>query len=139
MVSLYSLLPASARLMLGPAGKPGAQANSPPGETRDNGAEQTKEVPADAIAKGDVIRVIPGDRLPVDGTVVSGRTTVDESALTGEPMPVTKEAGDAVSAGTVNVDGARLLLLCTPLCTPQVLSCLSSTLRSTKRTLCRTV
>jgi magnesium-transporting ATPase (P-type) len=87
MVSLYSLLPASARLVIDDT--------------------TTRDVPADAITKGDVIRVLPGDRLPVDGTVVGGRTTVDESALTGEPLPVTKKVGDAVAAGTVNVDGAR--------------------------------
>lgn len=91
MVSLYSLLPSSARLLIGRG-------------------TATRDVPADAITAGDVIRVLPGDRLPVDGTVVDGRTTVDESALTGEPMPVTKSSGDAVTAGTVNVDGAVHLL-----------------------------
>jgi P-type E1-E2 ATPase len=87
MASLYSLLPSSARLLVG------------------SGSE-TRDVPANAVTAGDVIRVLPGDRLPVDGTVLDGRTTIDESALTGEPMPVTKCSGDAVTAGTVNVDGA---------------------------------
>lgn len=45
------------------------------------------------------------DRIPVDGTVESGRTTVDESSLTGEPLPVLKQAGDDVTAGTVNYNG----------------------------------
>ncbi len=52
-----------------------------------------REVPADAVPPGALLAVLPGDRLPVDGEVVSGRATVDESALTGEPLPVTKAAG----------------------------------------------
>jgi Cu2+-exporting ATPase len=51
------------------------------------------EVPADAVGPGDVLLVLPGDRVPVDGTVVSGRSTVDESALTGEPLPLVKQQG----------------------------------------------
>ncbi len=49
---------------------------------------------------------VAGDRVPVDGVVVSGRSSVDESALTGEPLPATKAVGDRVTAGTVNCDGA---------------------------------
>lgn len=45
------------------------------------------------MAAGDLLTVLPGDRLPVDGVVVGGRSTVDESALTGEPLPVTKAQG----------------------------------------------
>lgn len=52
-----------------------------------------REVPSEAISAGDLLAVLPGDRLPVDGTVASGRSTVDESALTGEPLPVTKLLG----------------------------------------------
>lgn len=65
----------------------------------------TLQVPADAVAHGDIIQILPGDRVPVDGTVVTGRTTVNEAALTGEPLPVTKEEGSAVTAGTLNLDG----------------------------------
>jgi P-type E1-E2 ATPase len=50
-----------------------------------------REVPAEAISAGDLLAVLPGDRVPVDGVVVEGRSTVDESALTGEPMPATKK------------------------------------------------
>lgn len=95
MVALYDLLPGRARLVLEASG-------------------ELRDVPADAVGKGDLIRVLPGDRLPVDGKVVSGRTTVDESALTGEPMPVTKAEGAEVTAGTVNVDGAMSALLRSP-------------------------
>jgi cation transport ATPase len=57
---------------------------------------QWVEVPADAVGPGDVLLVLPGDRVPVDGTVLSGRSTVDESALTGEPLPLVKKEGEAV-------------------------------------------
>ncbi len=50
-------------------------------------------MPADAVSPGDLLTVLPGDRVPVDGVVVRGRSSVDESALTGEPLPVTKEEG----------------------------------------------
>ena len=63
------------------------------------------EVAADALQVGDVIRVRPGESLPVDGVVVDGTSSVDESALTGESLPVAKRAGDAVSAATVNRTG----------------------------------
>jgi Cu2+-exporting ATPase len=58
-----------------------------------NGSVNWVEVPADAVGLGDVLLVLPGDRVPVDGTVVSGRSTVDESALTGEPLPLIKQEG----------------------------------------------
>ena len=50
-------------------------------------------------------QVLPGDRVAVDGVVVCGRSSVEEAAFTGEPLPVTKVAGDTVSAGTINCDG----------------------------------
>ncbi|WP_293815795.1 cation-translocating P-type ATPase [uncultured Parolsenella sp.] len=68
-----------------------------------DGAE--REVAADALQPGDVIRVRPGESLPVDGVVVDGASAVDESALTGESIPVEKRAGDAVSAATINRTG----------------------------------
>jgi Cu+-exporting ATPase len=64
------------------------------------------DVPAETVSPGDLLVVLPGDRIPVDGTVVGGRSTVDESALTGEPLPVTKAAGCHVTAGTLNCNGA---------------------------------
>lgn len=63
------------------------------------------EVPTDDIRIGDSILVLPGETIPVDGRVVSGRSVVDESMLTGESLPVFKEKGLTVSAGTINWDG----------------------------------
>ncbi|MYZ49208.1 heavy metal translocating P-type ATPase [Propylenella binzhouense] len=65
-----------------------------------------EEVPLESVAKGDVLRVRPGDRVPIDGTVLSGRSAVDESMLTGEPVPVEKTAGDRVTGGTLNGTGS---------------------------------
>ena len=64
-----------------------------------------REVAAEALQPSDVIRVRPGESLPVDGVVVDGASAVDESALTGESIPVEKRAGDAVSAATINRTG----------------------------------
>ena len=62
-------------------------------------------VPVDRVSVGDIVAVRPGAQIPVDGALVSGATTVDESALTGESLPVDKAAGDAVSAGSLNGTG----------------------------------
>ncbi len=67
------------------------------------------EIPVDAVVVGDVVLVRPGERLPVDGRVLNGRSHVDESMLTGEPIPVGKEPGSAVFGGTVNGPGALRL------------------------------
>ena len=64
------------------------------------------DVPLDDVHAGDVLRVRPGEKVPVDGVVLEGESHVDESMLTGEPMPVAKAAGDPVTGGTVNQDGA---------------------------------
>ena len=64
------------------------------------------EVPLEQVRQGDRIKVLPGDKIPVDGTVVSGSSSVDESMLTGEPIPVVKRAGDPVIGGTVNQTGS---------------------------------
>ena len=64
------------------------------------------DVALDAVVPGDLVRVRPGERIPVDGTVVEGRSTVDESMLTGEPLPVAKGPGDRVVGGTLNRTGA---------------------------------
>ncbi|OIW14954.1 hypothetical protein TanjilG_30673 [Lupinus angustifolius] len=63
------------------------------------------EVPTDDIRVGDSVLVLPGETIPIDGRIVSGRSVVDESMLTGESLPVFKEAGLTVSAGTINWDG----------------------------------
>ena len=67
------------------------------------------EIPAESVRLGEWLQVLPGDRIPVDGEVVAGQTTVDESMLTGEAIPVLKQPGDAVAAGTLNQSGAIAL------------------------------
>jgi len=66
------------------------------------------DIPIEAVAIGDILRVRPGEKIAVDGTVTQGHSHLDESMLTGEPMPVTKMAGDEVVAGTINGDGSFL-------------------------------
>ncbi|MFZ5616710.1 MAG: copper-transporting P-type ATPase [Pseudomonadota bacterium] len=68
-----------------------------------------EEVAIDAIAVGDKLRVRPGEKVPVDGKVVDGRSSIDESMVTGESMPVTKTAGDKLIGGTVNQTGALIM------------------------------
>jgi P-type Cu+ transporter len=67
------------------------------------------DVPIEAIRPGDLVRVRPGEKVPVDGIVVSGSSSVDESMLTGEPLPVTRRAGDAVIGATLNGSGTIVL------------------------------
>jgi P-type Cu+ transporter len=67
---------------------------------------KTETVPLADVKVGDVLRVRPGDKIPIDGTVTEGRSTVDESMLTGEPVPVQKTQGDTVTGGTLNGSGA---------------------------------
>ncbi|ARM82477.1 heavy metal translocating P-type ATPase [Marinobacter salarius] len=69
-----------------------------------DGEEQ--DLPVEQVRAGDHIRVRPGEKLPVDGEITEGSTRVDESMLTGEPMPVSKGEGDEVSAGTINTHGS---------------------------------
>jgi Cu+-exporting ATPase len=68
-----------------------------------------EEIPLDAVAVGDVLRVRPGDKVPVDGVVVEGRSPVDESMVTGESMPGRKDVGAKVIAGTLNTTGSFLM------------------------------
>lgn len=63
-------------------------------------------VPAEAIQKGDVLRVLPGETIPVDGDILAGDTSVDQSIMTGESLPVDKTVGDGVFCGTLNRFGA---------------------------------
>lgn len=64
------------------------------------------QVPLDQVQVGDIIQVKPGQKVPVDGVITSGKTTLDESMITGESMPVTKKVGDDVVGSTINGDGA---------------------------------
>lgn len=69
-----------------------------------NGTENT--VPAEQVKIGDVLRVLPGETVPVDGVILSGQTSVNQAVMTGESLPVDKTVGDEVSSGTVNQFGA---------------------------------
>jgi Cu+-exporting ATPase len=74
----------------------------------EGGAEE--EIALENVAVGDRLRVRPGEAIPVDGEVVDGRSAVDESMVTGEPLPVDKAAGDAVVGGTVNTTGSLVMV-----------------------------
>jgi Cu+-exporting ATPase len=74
---------------------------------REDGGEE--DVPLDAVVVGHRLRVRPGDKVPVDGIVVDGASAVDESMLTGEPLPVDKMPGDKVSGATVNTTGSFIM------------------------------
>jgi Cu+-exporting ATPase len=74
---------------------------------RDDGVEE--DVPLDAVQKGDRLRVRPGEKVPVDGAVLEGRSSIDESMVTGEPIPVQKEPGDKVVGATINGTGSLVM------------------------------
>jgi Cu+-exporting ATPase len=74
---------------------------------RDDGSEE--QVPLEIVAVGDRLRVKPGDKVPVDGKVLEGTSRVDESMITGEPVPVAKAAGDKVTGATVNGNGSLVM------------------------------
>jgi Cu+-exporting ATPase len=63
---------------------------------------QEKRIPTELVQVGDTVKLVPGDKIPADGTVICGLSSVDESAITGEPIPALKQPGDAVIGGTVN-------------------------------------
>ena len=73
----------------------------------ENGTDH--EVPIDSLKVGDKLRVRPGEKVPVDGAILEGRSTLDESLVTGESMPVIKEPGDKVIAGTLNRSGSFVM------------------------------
>jgi Cu+-exporting ATPase len=74
---------------------------------REDGGEE--DVPLDQVRPGDLLRVRPGEKVPVDGTVIEGASAVDESMLSGEPMPVEKTAGTKVTGATVNGTGSFIM------------------------------
>jgi heavy metal translocating P-type ATPase len=74
---------------------------------KDDGSDE--EVSLDAVHIGDKLRVRPGDKVPVDGSVLEGRSSVDESMVTGESMPVTKETGARIIDGTINLSGGFVM------------------------------
>ncbi len=68
--------------------------------------DRTEMIPADEIQVGDVLRILPGETVPVDGTILLGHTSLDQSIMTGESLPVDKEQGDEVFCGTINRFGS---------------------------------
>ncbi len=80
-----------------------------PDTARVVGDGKEREVPVAEVALGDLVRVRPGERLPVDGEVTEGRSAVDQSLVTGEPMPVERQTGDTVIGGTINGNGTLLV------------------------------
>ncbi len=103
-VTLGKYLEASAKLKTGDAIEKliGLQAKT--ALVRRDGAE--REVPIGEVAHGDLVIVKPGGKVPVDGEITEGEPFIDESMVTGEPMPVGKQAGDSVAAGTLNTTRA---------------------------------
>ena len=93
---LLDLSPKMARLM-------------PATDTGDTGERQDRDIPLDQVKPGDRLRVRPGEKIPVDGVVLDGLSAVDESMITGEPLPVKKTAGDRVIGATVNRSGALVM------------------------------
>ena len=82
---------------------------SPKTARRVNEDGSEEDVPLEHVRVGERLRVRPGEKLPVDGVVLEGHSTVDESMITGEPMPVAKERGDPVTGATVNGTGSLLI------------------------------
>jgi len=76
------------------------------GQSSPSGAELGIEIPVEQVRVGEWLQVLPGEKIPVDGEVKAGQSSVDESMLTGEPLPVFKQPGDPVTAGTLNQSGA---------------------------------
>ncbi len=74
---------------------------------RGDGSEH--DIAIEDVAQGDLLRVRPGEKVPVDGVVTEGRSAIDESLLTGEPVPVEKVAGDSVTGGTLNANGTLII------------------------------
>jgi Cu+-exporting ATPase len=70
---------------------------------------QEEDIPVDTIQKGDLLRVRPGEKVPIDGVIVEGQSNIDESMITGEPLPVSKGAGDKVVGATMNQTGSFLM------------------------------
>ncbi|NJM72372.1 MAG: copper-translocating P-type ATPase [Scytonema sp. RU_4_4] len=96
---LLALAPQVARLI----GKPKTTEGATPSLSS---STAVVEIPAELVRVGEWLQVLPGEKIPVDGEIVDGQTTVDESMLTGEAVPVIKQLGDLVTAGTLNQSGA---------------------------------
>ena len=113
--ALAQLIPAESRLVLDPGAKPGAAASSSSSSSSNsnNGSSPAVEevlVPTSSVRPGDVVRVLPGERIPVDGQVLAGVCSVDESMLTGESSPVLVKPGSSVTGGTVTYEAPITIL-----------------------------
>ena len=101
-------------LELGARGRTGAAIRqllglSPKTARRIAASGEEEDIPLESLAVGDRLRVRPGEKIPVDGRIVSGQSSVDESMLTGEPLPVQKGVGDRVVGATINQTGALIV------------------------------
>ena len=107
LVLLGQVLELRARSRTGSAIK--ALLNLAPPTARQVAPGGDHEVPLDQVKVGDWLRVVPGDKVPVDGALVEGHSSVEESMITGEPLPVEKTVGDKVTGGTVNGSGSFVM------------------------------
>src|SRR5438046_902325 len=107
LVLLGQLLEAKARSRTGQAIKALLGLAAKTAHRVRNGQEQ--EVPVNEIQKGNLLRVRPGEKVPIDGVIVEGKSNIDESMITGEPMPVSKRPGEQVVGATVNQTGSFLM------------------------------
>ncbi len=107
LVLLGQVLELRARSRTGSAIK--ALLNLAPPTARQVAPGGDHEVPLEQVKVGDWLRVVPGDKVPVDGAVVEGHSSVEESMITGEPLPVEKTVGDKVTGGTVNGPGSFVM------------------------------
>ncbi len=107
LVLLGQVLELRARSRTGSAIK--ALLNLAPPTARQVAPDGDNEVPLDQVQVGDWLRVVPGDKVPVDGEVVEGHSSVEESMISGEPLPVEKAVGDKVTGGTVNGTGSFVM------------------------------
>jgi P-type Cu+ transporter len=107
LVLLGQVLELRARSRTGSAIK--ALLDLAPPTARQVAPEGDHEVPLDQVKVGDWLRVVPGDKVPVDGVVFEGHSSVEESMITGEPLPVEKTVGDKVTGGTVNGPGSFVM------------------------------
>ena len=82
---------------------------APPVATRINPDGSEEEIALDQVQSGDQLRVRPGEKIPVDGTIAKGSSTIDQAMITGEPIPVQKAEGDDVTGGTVNQTGSFVM------------------------------
>lgn len=103
--SLIALQPSLARLVPDPT-QGQNQNNDKPAGPEAQGIEMGVEIPANQVQVGEWLRVLPGEKVPADGKIALGQTTLNEAMLTGESLPVVKQVGDEVIAGSLNYSGA---------------------------------